>query len=85
MRSSWSRSSSVFTPARRVSTVFSLTLLERRDRFLSFQVEGDATVPVFGREAGGHRWQRVPATEKRGRVHTSTVTVAVLAVPTPEP
>ncbi len=30
-------------------------------------------------EAGGHRIQRVPPTEKRGRVHTSTVTVAVLS------
>jgi peptide chain release factor 1 len=29
-------------------------------------------------ESGGHRIQRVPPTEKRGRVHTSTVTVAVL-------
>lgn len=29
-------------------------------------------------EAGGHRIQRVPPTERRGRVHTSTVTVAVL-------
>jgi peptide chain release factor 1 len=29
-------------------------------------------------EAGGHRWQRVPPTEKRGRVHTSTITVVVL-------
>lgn len=28
-------------------------------------------------EAGGHRWQRIPPTEKRGRVHTSTVTVSV--------
>jgi peptide chain release factor 1 len=33
------------------------------------------------KEAGGHRWQRVPPTEKRGRVHTSTVTVAVLELP----
>jgi peptide chain release factor 1 len=32
-------------------------------------------------EAGGHRWQRVPPTERSGRVHTSTVTVAVLPVP----
>jgi peptide chain release factor 1 len=37
---------------------------------------------VFAGEAGGHRWQRVPPTEKRGRVHTSTLTVAVLAEPT---
>ncbi len=29
-------------------------------------------------EAGGHRIQRVPSTEKRGRVHSSTVTVAVI-------
>ena len=29
-------------------------------------------------EAGGHRIQRVPPTEKRGRVHTSTVTVAII-------
>jgi len=34
----------------------------------------------FRREAGGHRWQRIPPTERRGRVHTSTVTVAVLDV-----
>lgn len=29
-------------------------------------------------ESGGHRIQRIPPTEKRGRVHTSTVTVAVI-------
>lgn len=36
---------------------------------------------VYGRlrhEAGGHRVQRVPVTESRGRVHTSLVTVAIL-------
>lgn len=70
-------------PALRVSTVFSLTLLEERDGFLSFQIEGPAS-SIFESEGGGHRWQRVPPTEKRGRVHTSTITVAVLAVPTPE-
>jgi peptide chain release factor 1 len=32
-------------------------------------------------ESGGHRWQRVPPTERRGRVHTSTVTVVVLESP----
>ncbi len=37
---------------------------------------------MFAHEPGGHRWQRVPPTEKRGRVHTSTVTVAVLSEPT---
>ena len=29
-------------------------------------------------ESGGHRIQRIPPTERRGRVHTSTVTVAVI-------
>ena len=32
----------------------------------------------FENEAGGHRVQRIPPNEKRGRVHSSTVTVAVL-------
>lgn len=42
-------------------------------------VEGEGAVGAFADEAGGHRWQRVPPTERRGRVHTSTVTVAVFA------
>lgn len=40
--------------------------------------EGRGAKALFANEAGGHRWQRVPPTEKRGRVQTSTVTVAVL-------
>lgn len=36
---------------------------------------------LFAGERGGHRWQRVPETERRGRVHTSTITVAVLEAP----
>lgn len=36
---------------------------------------------LFADEAGGHRWQRIPPTEKRGRVHSSTITVAVLPEP----
>lgn len=35
-------------------------------------------MPGFRNEAGGHRIQRIPPTEKRGRVHSSTVTVAVI-------
>ena len=35
---------------------------------------------MLEQESGGHRIQRVPPTEKRGRVHTSTVTVAVLPI-----
>lgn len=40
-------------------------------------IEGDGALAPLLSEAGGHRWQRVPPTERRGRVHTSTVTVAV--------
>lgn len=42
-------------------------------------IEGD-DIGLLRQEAGGHRWQRVPPTERRGRVHTSTVTVAVFEV-----
>lgn len=35
-------------------------------------------VAILDKEAGGHRIQRVPPTERKGRVHTSTVTVAVI-------
>lgn len=37
-----------------------------------------AEADVLKQESGGHRIQRVPPTETRGRTHTSTVTVAVL-------
>ena len=37
----------------------------------------------FTGEAGGHRWQRIPPNERHGRVHTSTITVAVLPEPSP--
>jgi peptide chain release factor 1 len=47
------------------------------------QVTGQGVDGVFKDEAGGHRWQRVPPNEKRGRVQTSTVTVAVLREPSP--
>jgi peptide chain release factor 1 len=40
-------------------------------------VEG-ADLSGLQNEAGGHRIQRVPPTERKGRVHTSTVTVAVV-------
>ncbi|MFZ5519611.1 MAG: peptide chain release factor 1 [Pseudomonadota bacterium] len=45
------------------------------------RMEGDG---VYGRlkfESGGHRVQRVPATESQGRIHTSACTVAVLPEP----
>lgn len=45
-------------------------------------MSGRGAKKAFAHEPGGHRFQRVPPTEKRGRVQTSTVTVAVLDEPT---
>ena len=43
-----------------------------------FSVKGDSPYAKLKFESGVHRVQRVPATESQGRIHTSTVTVAVL-------
>ncbi len=47
-------------------------------------ITGRGAATLFAGEHGGHRWQRVPETERRGRVHTSTITVAVLDEPSRE-
>jgi len=44
-----------------------------------FMVKGRGAYSRFKWESGVHRVQRVPATESSGRIHTSTVTVVVLA------
>ena len=44
----------------------------------SFNVSGDGVFAKLKYESGVHRVQRVPDTESQGRIHTSTVTVAVL-------
>ena len=45
---------------------------------ISFMVNGDGAFSRLKFESGVHRVQRVPDTESQGRIHTSTVTVAVL-------
>ena len=45
---------------------------------VSFSINGDGAYSKFKFESGVHRVQRVPETETQGRIHTSTVTVAVL-------
>ena len=44
-------------------------------------LEGDGAYRHLQFESGGHRVQRVPATEAQGRLHTSAATVAVMAEP----
>ena len=43
-----------------------------------FELSGPNAYAAMANESGVHRVQRVPKTEKSGRVHTSTATVAVL-------
>ncbi len=43
-----------------------------------FEIAGDGAYGTMKLESGVHRVQRVPTTEKAGRIHTSTITVAVL-------
>jgi peptide chain release factor 1 len=46
-----------------------------------FRLEGENVYSRMKFESGGHRVQRVPATETQGRIHTSACTVAVLPEP----
>ncbi|MEO0077487.1 MAG: peptide chain release factor 1 [candidate division WOR-3 bacterium] len=50
-------------------------------REVIFEVQGDEPFRYFRFESGVHRVQRIPETEAAGRIHTSTVTVAVLPEP----
>jgi len=47
---------------------------------VSIEVKGKGSFEDFRRETGVHRVQRVPETEKNGRIHTSTITVSVIPV-----
>ncbi|MBI2623335.1 MAG: PCRF domain-containing protein [Candidatus Liptonbacteria bacterium] len=44
------------------------------------EVKGEGTYDALKHESGVHRVQRVPKTEKAGRIHTSTASVAVLPI-----
>lgn len=67
-----------FISVTRYESVFDLSLISNNPGIIIFQVKGPNAYAKFIREAGGHRWQRVPPTEKRGRYQTSTITVAIL-------
>ena len=60
-----------------------LTILDLKNQahgydYISFSISGNEVYSKMKFESGVHRVQRVPATESKGRVHTSTITVAVL-------
>ncbi|MEO6536342.1 MAG: peptide chain release factor-like protein [Candidatus Paceibacterota bacterium] len=54
----------------------------RRIDDLTIEFSGTAAYEAFRYETGVHRVQRVPLTEKNGRIHTSTASVAVLPIRT---
>jgi len=47
-------------------------------KYIAFEIHGERVYSKMKYESGVHRVQRVPETEKSGRIHTSTITVAVL-------
>ncbi len=47
---------------------------------ISFEIRGKDVYKKMRYETGVHRVQRVPATEKIGRVHTSTISIAILPI-----
>jgi peptide chain release factor 1 len=49
-------------------------------KWLTAEVKGENSYDSFKHESGVHRVQRVPKTEKSGRVHTSTASVAILPI-----
>lgn len=50
-------------------------------RHACLMISGNSCYRLLQHEGGVHRVQRVPKTEKSGRIHTSTVTVAILPQP----
>jgi peptide chain release factor 1 len=63
---------------------FSYEELDLKDALVVLRFEGRGAKAAFAPEAGGHRVQQVSPTERKGRVHSSTITVAVLPEPTVE-
>jgi len=73
------------------ASLFAAELLRMYQKFAHFQgwrfklrndlcaeIKGESVLDALKNESGVHRVQRVPQTEKSGRIHTSTVTVAIL-------
>ena len=57
---------------------FESKIIEDNDALIIIWITGVNAKNTFINEQGGHRWQRVPPTEKKGRVHTSSITVAIM-------
>jgi peptide chain release factor 1 len=60
---------------------FEIEIVDQRPGVMTFRAQGAQAEACFADEPGGHRWQRVPPNDRQRRVHTSTITVAVLPEP----
>lgn len=49
-------------------------------KYVAFEIKGKDAWSYFKFEGGVHRVQRIPETEKNGRVHTSTITVSIMPI-----
>lgn len=74
----WCASSSAYTQSCARGGDFSYDIVSRTDSSATLRIDGKGAESTFADEAGGHRWQRIPPTERNGRVHSSTVTIAVM-------
>jgi peptide chain release factor 1 len=64
---------------------WTFTILDANDngqgyKHLVAEIKGEGCWDAFRHESGVHRVQRIPSTEKSGRVHTSTASVAILPI-----
>lgn len=63
-----------------VGSVFELEILEEQQGSVVLLLSGKKLESFIKNEVGGHRWQRIPPTEKNGKVQTSTITVAAFEI-----
>lgn len=77
MPSYWYRTN--WTSTRRFGNgaVFEWVIMDKRPGFCSVRLTGNGCRALMTPESGGHRWQRIPPTERSGRRQSSTITVAV--------
>lgn len=84
MPKTWYWFRQTFTLVYQNGGLFEFDIVDLRPGLAVLQINGPIAEKIFKSESGGHRWQRVPPTEKNGRVQTSTITVAVLDEPAPQ-
>ena len=63
-------------------SIFKIKVLESRAGFVCARISGKNPMKSFCYEPGGHRIQGISTVGKKDRVHTSTITVAILREPT---